>query len=58
MVLVAKKGTTSPIYGNFLDLVLMSGQPRDTTEVVCKICSCVICVKDVPINQTADDQST
>ena len=45
MALVAKKGSTSPIYGNFGDLDRMSGKPRDTTEVVCKICSCVICAR-------------
>ena len=40
MALVAKRGTALPIYGNFLDDE--SGQPRDTTKVFCKICSCVM----------------
>lgn len=46
LVLVAKKGTTSPIWQFFGFRPDESGQPRDLTEAVCKICSCVIRAKD------------
>ena len=50
MALVAKKGTTTSstttIWQFFGFRPDESGQPRDTTEVVCKICSCVIRAKD------------
>ena len=46
MALVAKKGTSSPIWQFFGFRPDESGQPRDTTEVVCKICSGVIRAKD------------
>ncbi|XP_067226603.1 E3 SUMO-protein ligase ZBED1-like [Chanodichthys erythropterus] len=44
--LVAKKGTTSPIWQFFGFRPDESGQPRDPTEVLCKICSCVVRAKD------------
>ncbi|XP_052432606.1 E3 SUMO-protein ligase ZBED1-like [Carassius gibelio] len=46
LVLVAKKGTTSPIWHFFGFRPDERGQPRDLTEAVCKICSCVIRAKD------------
>ena len=46
MPLVAKKGTTLHIYGNFLDLDLMRVDSQGTRLKLCKICSCVIRAKD------------
>ena len=46
MVLVAKKVTTSLVWQFLVFRPDQSGQPRATTEVLCKIGSCVIRAKD------------